>query len=93
MAVYVQICMEDTVKRILEKYLVYNSELNRYRLCYMRKPLREDMNLSENGVTLKHNDFLDDFVPTLMLYYQVQEMVRSSSAVCNPTKCDQWYTL
>lgn len=67
-----QVCLEDTVQRIMEKYSVYNSKLSNYKVCYMRKPLREDKNLSENGVTLEYNDFVEDFVPTIMLYYQTQ---------------------
>lgn len=63
-------CLEDTVSRIMERYLVYNSEISSYIVKYVGLSLNKNLNLSENGVTLKFDDSVEDYVPTLMLYYQ-----------------------
>lgn len=63
-------CLEDTVSRIMERYLVYNSEISSYIVKYVGLSLNKNLNLSENGVTLKFDDSVEDYVPTLMLYYR-----------------------
>ncbi|XP_022166454.1 cytochrome b5 domain-containing protein 1-like [Myzus persicae] len=66
----IRICLEDTVRRIMERYSVYNPKIWTYKMKYLGKPLNKNLNLSQNGVTLKYEDSVEDFVPTLMLHYQ-----------------------
>lgn len=63
-------CLEDTIIRILERYLAYNPEIRSYIVKYVGVSLNKNLNLSENGVTLKFDDAVEDYVPTLILYYQ-----------------------
>lgn len=54
----------------MERYEGYNREISSYTVKYLGKPLYKDLNLTQNGVTLKFDDSIEDFVPTLMVYFQ-----------------------
>lgn len=54
----------------MERYSTYNPEIGVYTVKYLGKRLLKDLDLSQNGVTLKHDESVREFVPVLILYYQ-----------------------
>ncbi|VVC41249.1 Cytochrome b5-like heme/steroid binding domain [Cinara cedri] len=66
----VKVCVEDTVHRIMERYSAYNPEFDSYVVKYLGRTLDMNLDLVRNGVTMKFNDFVEDFIPTLLLHYR-----------------------
>lgn len=54
----------------MERYSVYNPKICTYIVKYLGNILNTNLNLIQNGVTLKYEDSVEDYIPTLMLYYQ-----------------------
>lgn len=88
MTMMFQICVEDTVRRIMERYSLYNSETDKYyTVVYLNKTLDMNLNLVQNGVTLNFNDKVKTFVPTLMLQYRynfcLEDLIRCDKCSTN----------
>lgn len=79
-------CLEDTVDRILERYVAYNGEIGSYAVEYMGRPLRKDWDLKRNGVVIEKRDgTVYDYVPTLMVYRQ-----RYAKSWCRHLRSLEW---
>ena len=70
-----QVCAEETMEEILQRYLPYNSHARSYTWKYFNKNLEMDKNLEENGVVEESEVFSelrmdeDEFLPPLILYF------------------------
>lgn len=71
----IHVCMEDTLNRILERYLPFNSDASSYIWCYEDRVLDMNKNLDENDIQDERDEFLNvglaesTYVPMILLYY------------------------
>lgn len=70
-----QVCGEETLNKILERYLFYNSHASSYTWKHNGANLDMNKTLSENGITDDDEEFdhcrldRDLFTPSLLLYF------------------------
>lgn len=73
---FLEVCMEDSIRRIQERYSIFNSDTDSYKWCYEDHPLDLDKTLEENGIVDERDTFTDlglpdnTYVPMLLLYYK-----------------------
>ncbi|KAK4876040.1 hypothetical protein RN001_012462 [Aquatica leii] len=71
----VNVCREDSITRIAERYSIYNSDPLSYTWRYSNYNLDMEKNLDENGVMDERDAFTDlglpqnIYIPPLMIYY------------------------
>ncbi|XP_031338769.1 cytochrome b5 domain-containing protein 1 [Photinus pyralis] len=72
---YINVCCEDTILRITERYSIFNRDGLSYTWLYGDKQLHMDKNLEENGVVDERDSFTalglphNTHVPLLYIYY------------------------
>ena len=70
-----QVCSEERLNAILERYLVYNSHAASYTWKYDKKNLNMNKTLDENGIRDEDEDFYElrmkdnEFLQTIHLYF------------------------
>lgn len=68
-------CYEDTLERILERYLHYNCHAASYTWKFEGRVLEMEKTLSENGIPDERDDFIkigipdSHYVPSILIYY------------------------
>ncbi|KAF5298195.1 hypothetical protein FQA39_LY02619 [Lamprigera yunnana] len=72
----INVCCEDSILRIAERYSIFNSDPLSYAWKYFETELEMEKNLEENGV-MDERDLLTDlglpkdlYVPTITIYYK-----------------------
>ncbi|XP_017775365.1 PREDICTED: cytochrome b5 domain-containing protein 1 [Nicrophorus vespilloides] len=73
--VHMNVCCEDTVLRIKERYSIFNSDANIYLWRYMDNVLNDELTLEENGIIDETDRFGSVglsptfYVPAIMIFY------------------------
>ncbi|KAI4460949.1 hypothetical protein MML48_5g00021099 [Holotrichia oblita] len=73
--VHLDVCCEDTITRIMERYSIFNSDSNSYTWRCNDKNLKMDKTLEENDILDERDEFTrlglppNLYVPAIFLYY------------------------
>lgn len=71
----INVCMEDKLDRILERYLIFNSDADSYTWCYDSRVLDMDKTLEENDIPDQRDKYThvglpeNTYIPMILLYY------------------------
>lgn len=71
-----EVCMEDKIRRIQDRYKIYNNDFDSYEWCYEDRVLDLDKTLEQNGITDEREKFLEvglpdnTYIPMILLYYK-----------------------
>lgn len=70
-----QVCSEERLQAILERYLAYNAHADSYTWKYDKRTLNMHQTLEENGIRDEDEDFYElrmrdnEFLQTIHLYF------------------------
>lgn len=73
--VTINVCCEDTFQRILERYLIFNSDADSYTWRYLDKNIDMSKTLEENDIPDERDKFTElgltqnFYLPSIFLYY------------------------
>lgn len=71
----VEVCAEETMNEILQRYMPYNSHAESYTWKYQENNMDMSKTLEENGVVDESEEFFDlgmdeeEYLPSIMLYF------------------------